>query len=174
MRNFRLGVSASCTSMINLNLMGRLVGGVLALLLSVSIHSEEQSAYGFDYLKITKNPLLAEIMLELEPKLVALYKSENMDESDIRWGLKGIAKSFRDDEMFKPMLKDLEAASRPALLKLAGLPEDKYPTLHGVVKLVRLNIRYKQKYGIEWTEAEYESSMKLYRALHGGKEFNDK
>ena len=160
--------------MFGLNVMTQtLTAGIVVLLFSSFTHAEGQSLYGFDYLKITKHPLLAEIMLELEPKLITLYKSENMDESDIRWGLKGIAKTFRDDEMFKPMLKDLEAASRPALLKLAGLPEDKYPTLHGVVKLVRLNIRYKEKFGVELTQEEHDSTMKLYKALHG-KEYGEK
>ncbi|OMH28082.1 hypothetical protein [Motiliproteus sp. MSK22-1] len=144
-----------------------LTGVLFYSLLAGSVSAQDRSAVGLDYLAITQNPLLAEVMQELEPGLLEIYQRRNMSEKRKFWGLRGIARALRDDEMYKPMLEDLEAVSRPALLKLARLPAESYPTLHQVVELVRLNIEYKEKTGVGWSKEEYESNMRLYQALHG-------
>ncbi len=150
-----------------------LTKALILLFLASYTHAEDNSTLGFDYLEITKHPLLAEIMLEFEPKLVDLYKAKGLSKKVIYRGVRGVARTLRDDQMYKPMLADLESISRPTLLKLAGLPKGEYPKLHGVVKLVRLNIKYKETYGVELTEEEHESNMRLYKALHG-REFGEK
>ncbi|MGI1672031.1 MAG: hypothetical protein K6L74_17135 [Neptuniibacter sp.] len=133
------------------------------------VQAQDQSAVGLDYLEITGHPLLAEIMLELEPGLLEIYKKKGRSEKRQMWGVRGVARALADDEMYKPMLKTLESVSRPTLLKFKQLPEESYPTLHQVAELVRFNIEYKQQFGVEYTQEEYEATMKLYEALHGKK-----
>lgn len=142
---------------------------VFSLLMTSTVQAQDQSAVGLDYLKITKHPLLAEIMLELEPGLLGIYKSRGYSEKRQMWGVRGIAWALSDDEMYKPMLEDLESVSRPTLLKFKQLPEESYPTLHQVAELVKLNIEHKEKTGVEYSQEEYESTMKLHEALHGKK-----
>lgn len=138
----------------------------ILLSLSTNLRAQGESATGLDYLEITGNPILTEIILELEPGLLEIYENREMSEKRKYWGLRGIAWALRDDEMYKPMLEDLESVSRPALLKFKQLPKEKYPTLHQVAEVVKLNMEYKEKAGVEWSQEEYQSNQELYKALH--------
>lgn len=126
---------------------------LISLMASTSLLAEEKSKLGLDYLKITKNQVLADIMLDLEPKLIAYYKKHNLKEVLIKQGVRGVASSFADDITYKSVIDSIKSASPDTLLKLLQLPKDDYPMLWAVGNGERL-------------DRELVSSMKLYKALH--------
>ena len=126
---------------------------LVSLMASISLLAEEKSKLGLDYLKITKNQVLADIMLDLEPKLIAYYKKHNLKEVLIKQGVRGVASSFADDITYKSVIDSIKSASPDTLLKLLQLPKDDYPMLWAVGNGERL-------------DRELVSSMKLYKSLH--------
>ncbi len=126
---------------------------LVSFMASTSLLAEEKSKLGLDYLKITKNQVLADIMLDLEPKLIAYYKKHNLKEVLIKQGVRGVASSFADDITYKSVIDSIKSASPDTLLKLLQLPKDDYPMLWAVGDGERL-------------DRELVSSMKLYKSLH--------
>jgi len=121
---------------------------------SCGIFAKETSSLGLDYLKITKQPLLAEIMIDLEPKLIKLYIKHKLPEQMIKGGIRGLALGFRDDQVTKSNIEQMQKISPDSLLRLLELPKNNYPTLWAVGKLEKLN-------------RELDSSLRLYKALNG-------
>lgn len=126
---------------------------LVSFMASTSLLAEEKSKLGLDYLKITKNQVLADIMLDLEPKLIAYYKEHNLKEVLIKQGVRGVASSFAEDITYKSVIDSIKSASPDTLLKLLQLPKDDYPMLWAVGDGERL-------------DRELVSSMKLYKSLH--------
>jgi hypothetical protein len=126
----------------------------IGLLASTVLLADENSQLGFDYLKLTKNKILADMMLDLEPKLVAYYKKHNLKEVLIKQGVRGVATSFSEDITYKSVIDSVKKASPDSLLKLLKLPKKDYPMLWAIGEGERL-------------ERELASSLKLYKALNG-------
>lgn len=127
---------------------------LVTLLASTSLLAEEKSKLGLDYLKITKNQILTDIMLDLEPKLVALYKEHNLKEVLIKQGARGIAKNLAEDKTYKLIIERIKGLSPDTLLEFLKLPKKDYPMLWAIGEGERL-------------ERDLASSLKLYKALHG-------
>ena len=136
---------------------------IICLFISASSLAIEKSKIGLDYLKLTKNQILAEIMLDLEPKLLASYDSyKKFKFTDLqkKFGVRGVAISFSKDITYKDTIDEIKRISPDTLLKLLRLSKEDYPMLWAVGEGERL-------------ERELASSLKLYKALHG-KEYIDK
>jgi hypothetical protein len=127
---------------------------LISLVASTSLLAEEKSKLGFDYLKLTKNKILADMMLDLEPKLVVYYKKHNLKEVLIKQGVRGVATSFAEDITYKSVIDSVKKASPDSLLQLLKLPKKDYPMLWAIGEGERL-------------ERELASSLKLYKALNG-------
>lgn len=127
---------------------------LIGLLASTVLLADENSQLGFDYLKLTKNQILADMMLDLEPKLVAYYKKHNLKEVLIKQGVRGVATSFAEDITYKSVIDSVKKASPDSLLQLLKLPKTDYPMLWAIGEGERL-------------ERELASSLKLYKALNG-------
>jgi hypothetical protein len=127
---------------------------LIGLLASTVLLADENSQLGFDYLKLTKNQILADMMLDLEPKLVAYYKKHNLKEVLIKQGVRGVATSFAEDITYKSVIDSVKNASPDSLLQLLKLPKTDYPMLWAIGEGERL-------------ERELASSLKLYKALNG-------
>ena len=136
---------------------------IICLIISATSLANEKSKIGLDYLTLTKNPILVDIMLDLEPKLLASYDSyEKFKFTDLqkKSGVRGVATSFSKDITYKATIDEIKRISPDTLLKLLKLPKEDYPMLWAVGEGERL-------------ERELASSLKLYKALHG-KEYIDK
>ena len=136
---------------------------IICLFISASSLAIEKSKIGLDYLKLTKNQILAEIMLDLEPKLLASYdsyKKFKFNDLQKKFGVRGVAISFSKDITYKDTIDEIKRISPDTLLKLLRLSKEDYPMLWAVGEGERL-------------ERELASSLKLYKALHG-KEYIDK
>lgn len=127
---------------------------LIGLLASTVLLADENSQLGFDYLKLTKNQILADMMLDLEPKLVAYYKKHNLKEVLIKQGVRGVATSFAEDITYKSVIESVKKASPDSLLQLLKLPKTDYPMLWAIGEGERL-------------DRELASSLKLYKALNG-------
>ena len=127
---------------------------LISLIVSTSLLAEEKSKLGLNYVKLTKNQVLADMMLDLEPKLIAYYKKHNLKEVLIKQGVRGVATSFAEDITYKSVIDSIKKASPDSLLKLLQLPKADYPMLWAIGEGERL-------------ERELASSLKLYKALNG-------
>ena len=132
----------------------------ISLLAPTSLLAEEKSKLDLNYLKLTKNQILADIMLDLEPKLVAYYKKYNLKEVLIKQGVRGVATSFAEDITYKSVIDSVKKASPDSLLKLLQLPKEDYPMLWAIGEGERL-------------ERELATSLKLYKALNGNDYIED-
>lgn len=116
-----------------------------------------ESQLGLDYLQITKNPILVDIMLELEPKLLASYAKETrikISNNHKNSMIKRIAEDLSEDKTFKSTVDKIIAVSPDTPLKFLKLSKEKYPMFWAIGRNRELDI-------------ELASSKKLYKALHG-------
>jgi len=127
---------------------------VMSFFVSIPLLAIETSQLNLDYLKITKNQILTDIMLELEPKLIIYYRKNNLKETLIKQGVRGVATSFSKDMVYKSVIDSIKASSPKTLTKLINLPKERFPMLWAIGKG-------------EILERELTSSLKLYKALHG-------
>jgi len=116
--------------------------------------ADEQSQLDLDYFKITKNKILTDIMLDLEPKLIALYKKHKLSDALIKQGAKGIATNLAEDKTYKLIIERIKGLSPDTLLEFKKLSKNDYPMLWAIGEGARL-------------DHELDSSLKLYKALHG-------
>jgi hypothetical protein len=127
---------------------------LISLVASTSLSAEEKSKLDLDYFKITNNQILTDIMLDIEPKLVALYKKHNLKDVLIKQGARGIAKNLSEDKTYKLIIERIKGLSPDTLLEFLKLPKKDYPMLWAIGEGERL-------------DRELASSLKLYKALHG-------
>lgn len=128
----------------------------LMFIISFTAEAENKSILGLDYFAITENQLLAEILLETEPKLIANYskidfgKKKKIQAS----GMRGLSLALKSDLVLKSWIKFFDEACPEMPLRFLKLNKEKYPNLWNYGDLVRLQI-------------EKEKSKRLYEALHG-------
>lgn len=127
---------------------------IICLIIPIASQASNQSTLGLDYLQITKNQVLTDIMLDLEPKLVSLYKKHNLKDVLIKQGVRGIAKNLAEDKTYKLIIERIKGLSPDTLLEFLRLPKKDYPMLWAIGEGERL-------------ERELDSSLKLYKALNG-------
>jgi hypothetical protein len=127
---------------------------IICLIIPISSQANNQSTLGLDYLQITKNQILTDIMLDLEPKLIVYYQKHHLKEVLIKQGVRGVASSFAKDITYKSVIDSVKNASPDSLLQLLKLPKTDYPMLWAIGEGERI-------------ERELDSSLKLYKALNG-------
>jgi hypothetical protein len=111
-------------------------------------------------------------MYAIEPKLIAFYDAEKLSDKDKIWSLEGIASGLGSNHMFGNLVTDIEAADPEATFIFTALPKDEYSNLHLLAEHFQIKKAYKDKFGVELTKEEGESSLKLYKALFG-KEYSE-
>lgn len=125
------------------------------------------SAYGINYQEHTFNEILTDFMYGIEPKLLKHYEQLNLTKEEKIWGLEGMAEALAMNNIFSTIIKDIEAADPDATAAFTKLPKERYSKLHLLAKHFRIKKEYKEKFGVELTEKEAKSNLKLYRALFG-------
>jgi len=131
-------------------------GIILLITLTMTAHASNSSALGLDYEKITKNKILTEVMLEIEPKLIEHYKSTKYGhlKKFVLRGVEHVASNFSRDYVNETTVENLRRIAPEAPLKFLKLDKMEFPNLWNFGELERLRK----------VEAE---SLKLYKALHG-------
>ena len=127
---------------------------LISLIASTSLLAQESSKLGLDYLALTENQLLTDIMLRIEPKLIDYYEKQNFNDVIKRIWLKGMATAFSKDTLYPSAFEQIKKASPELLLEFLKLPKDSYPELWAAGR----NEQVKQ---------DLAESLKLYKALHG-------
>ena len=152
----------------------RLITFIFICCISLSaLATETKSAYNINYTKFTFNQVLTDFMHGIEPKLIKYYDTLKLSEKDKIWALEGIASGLGINRMFRNLVTDIEATDPEATFIFTTLPKDEYSKLHLLAEHFRIKKEYKDKYGVELTKEEAESSLKLYKALFG-KEYSEK
>lgn len=134
--------------------------------------AEQKSALNIDYSKFTFNQVLTDFMYKIEPKLIKYYETLKLSEKDKKWALEGIALGLASNNMFKNLVEDIEAVDPESTFIFNTLPKEEYSKLHLLAEHFRVKKEYKDKYGVELTKEEAESSLRLYKALFG-KEYSE-
>jgi len=119
--------------------------------------ADNKSILGIDYLKVTKNQIIAEAMLEMEPALIDYYskgKWAKATRADQIYALRGTAIVLGQDHISQDTYNVISEISPSTPLKFLKLDKEKYPDLWSFGNVVRL-------------ENEIEESKWLYKALHG-------
>jgi len=127
---------------------------VICFITSTSLIAEEESKLGLDYLQLTQNKVLTEIMQNLEPKLITFYNEQNLSFMQKKYGVRGIAISLAKDKTYKTIIDRIKGVSPETLQEFLKLPKNDYPMLWAIGEGERL-------------KQELASSLKLYNALHG-------
>ncbi len=145
-----------------MNLVNTILVTALILMSPTLCIAEGSSKLGNDYLKITQNPLLADIMLEYEPKLIEYYRNSEYGHIKglVEDGVSTVALNLTMDRINRSMVKEFRELAPDLPLKFLALDKKKYPNLWNFGELERLR-------------KEKEDSLWLYRALHG-KEYSEK
>lgn len=133
---------------------------------------EQKSALNIDYSQFTFNQVITDFMYNIEPKLLKYYNTLKLSEKDKKWALEGIASGLGINNMFKNLVEDIEAVDPEATFVFTTLPKEEYSNLHLLAEHFRIKKEYKDKYGVELTKEEAESSLKMYKALFG-KEYSE-
>jgi len=132
-----------------------LMASILFLACSIS-WADSESALGIDYLKVTRNELLAEITLKIEPQLIAYYQQgeyENTTKRDRVFAIRSTATMLGMDKLSEYTVSVLESAAPEVPLEFLKLDKSKYPNLWNFGELERL-------------QREKAESQRLYDALH--------
>lgn len=127
---------------------------LISLIASTSLLAQESSKLGLNYLAITKNQVLADIMYDLEPKLITVYSQKDMTASQIKSGFRGIALGLSKDKTYTTVIDRIRSVSPETLLKFAMLPKENFPMLWAIRKGERI-------------DQELTTSLGLYKALNG-------
>jgi hypothetical protein len=117
----------------------------------------QESIVGIDYLALTENPIIAEVMLEMEDALIQYYQEGELAAStheDRIYALRSMATTLKRDRVSVDTYDVINQVAPDVPLKFLALSEEKYPNLRRFGNVVRLT-----KEGVE--------SKKLYKALHG-------
>lgn len=133
---------------------------------------QQESAYDIDYAEITYEKIITDFMYDVEPKLIKFYDTLKLSDKKKIQSLKGIAGSLTMNHMFKTLVSDIEAVAPEATFVFTQLPKEEYSNLHLLAEHFQIKKDYKDKYGVELTKEEAESSLKLYKALFG-KEYSE-
>ena len=127
--------------------------------LSASVFAERKSELGLDYLALTKNPLLAEIMLDIEPRFIEHYKAHGNDRAFQILGAERFAYVLRQDHLDQSWIDLFQEIAPKMPLRFLELDKTKYPKLWAFGSLER-------------QRARTQKSLEFYRLLHG-KEYID-
>lgn len=129
----------------------------ILLVSSMACQAGSKSALGIDYLEITKNPIIAEAMLEMEPALIKYYQQgewAGTTEADRIYALRSMASVLDMDHVSEYTYQVISKVAPEVPLMFLKLDKKKHPNLWNFGDLVRI------------TKKE-EESKRLYRALHG-------
>jgi len=129
----------------------------ILLLFSAVCQAENKSALGIDYLEITKNPIIAEVMLEMEPELIKYYQQgewAGSTEADRVYALRHKAYILSQDYVSKDNYQLISEVAPEVPLKFLKLDKERYPNLWDFGELVRL-------------KKEGKEERRLYKLLHG-------
>lgn len=125
-----------------------------------SLHAAgNKSELGLDYLELTQNELLAEVMYEVEPKLIARYEKAGFGLKLQKSAATSLAGTLNEDNVYKVWMKFFAEYSSHTPLRFLELDKADYPNLWNFGELIRIR-------------KEKEKSLRLYQALHG-KEFGE-
>jgi hypothetical protein len=126
------------------------------ILISLKATAQE-SILSIDYLALTKNPIIAEAMLEMESALIQYYQEGEWAAStheDRIYALRSMATTLKRDRVSVDTYDVINQVAPNVPLKFLALNEEKHPNLRRFGNIVRL-------------AKEGEESKKLYKALHG-------
>jgi len=136
---------------VNINMNWKILLSLIVLLFSPVLIAQEhtgksdyQSKIGMEwYNKLTKNPILSQIMMNAEPKLVKYYKGRWYSDQDIIDSLSWDALAIWRDKLNKRKTRVFTKASPESLLAFLDLSEKEYPVLHA---------RWKNQQLAEWNQ----------------------
>ncbi len=133
------------------------IGIILFVSLTMTANATDSSVLGLDYQKITKNKILTEVMLEIEPKLIEYYEQDEYAkfiDGYVTTEIERVASNLFRDSVRQSLIDDFKKVAPEAPLRFLELDKKRYPNLWHFGNIVRL------------TKIEAES-LKLYKALHG-------
>lgn len=125
------------------------------LFCSLAFAAPNQSQLDLDYLALTGNQKLADILYETEPHLIARYETRERTRPTERKisGMTKLARVLKQDLVYKSWMRFYEKTAPNIPLRFLELDKAKYPNLWNWGELRRLSI-------------ETDKSLKLYEALH--------
>lgn len=132
------------------------------LIFQTSVFAQNKSVLGIDYLKKTKNPIIAEAMLEMELALIKHYSKGKWAKATKKqriYALSVTASTLGYDKVSKKTYELLIDIAPDTPLIFLKLDKSKYPNLWDFGELIRLKkitqeekALYKLLHGKEWKE----------------------